>query len=232
MGLALITGILSDLKSEDVEGYEYFKDQFDGIQGILRQNGIQTDYTEPVDLDKKLIWDCQMYGYGGLHYLRRLAAHIWDGKKNIEPGNEEASEDKVMEKYCDQSMAEESSFNSLLSKMGIKSKKLNFDHLMFHSDAEGFYIPVEFDDVIFDDAIAGGMIGSTYKLKSELEVLIDWLGLDLTIDTDSEEFWALPEEQNRNEIKWKNFGVESYSCINLYLACKESIKNKCAITFC
>jgi hypothetical protein len=236
MALSLETGILSDLKSEDVEGYNYFKDQFDKLYEVLKTHEIKSDFKEPEDLDQEEVWSCQMYGYSGLHYLRILAAHIWDEKKVIKPGNEESDEDEAVEKYSEYFLKEESSIDVLFSKIGINrnKRKLKFDHLLIHSDAEGFYIPVDFDEVIFNDEIAGGMVGSTFKLKAELEVLAEWLELDFTLDIDSEEFWLLPEQQNKNKNKekWKNFGIESHSCMNLLRACEESIKNKCAITFC
>ena len=104
MGLSLETGILSDLKSEDIEGFNHYKNEFDKLYGILKKNGIQTSYREPEDLGKEFVWSSQMYGYGGLHYLRRLAAHIWEGKTKIKPGNNDSSEEislKLKSKFLD-----------------------------------------------------------------------------------------------------------------------------------
>ena len=120
----------------------------------------------------------------------------------------------------------------MLQKFGVGKKKQSFDHLILHSDAEGFYLPVDFEKVIIDEDLLGGKLGSSIRLKRELERIANWLDLDLSMNIDSEEVWEAPESQNNSPVKWKNFGVESYSCLNLYHACEESIKNDCAIVFC
>lgn len=232
MGLALETGILSDLKTNDFEGYEYYKSQFEIIYKVLAENGIQFNYKEPEDIKDDLIWSSQMYGYGGLHYLRRLSAHIWDNQSSISPGVENSDEDEILGSYFENLYTEGPFIYSPVSKGWFSKKRKTFDHLLIHSDAEGFYIPVDFDKVILDENISGGFLGSTFRLKEELERLAEWLELDLSIDANSEEVFLLPESHNKSNTKWKKFAIESHSCINLYKACNESIKNKCAITFC
>ena len=98
MGLALETGILSDLKTHDHEGFEMYRSEFEKVYKVLRNENVLTSYAEPENLKESEIWSCSMYGYSGIHYLRRLAAHLWDNQDIIIPGNEDSSEDEILEK--------------------------------------------------------------------------------------------------------------------------------------
>ena len=71
MGLGLEVGILADLRENDEEGYEYFRSQLDALNSCLQQANIP-DHAEPEDCE---VWSGEMFGYSGLHYLRRFAAH-------------------------------------------------------------------------------------------------------------------------------------------------------------
>ena len=44
----------------------------------------------------------------------------------------------------------------------VEDARFDF-HLLIHSDAEGFYVPVDFKEVLFDEEqqLAGGMLGSS-----------------------------------------------------------------------
>ncbi|HEY2308559.1 MAG TPA: hypothetical protein VGI05_22025 [Streptosporangiaceae bacterium] len=42
-----------------------------------------------------------------------------------------------------------------------------FDHLIHHSDCEGYYVPVDFGQVIVDERLAGGYLGSSVRLLAE-----------------------------------------------------------------
>jgi len=55
-------------------------------------------------------------------------------------------------------------------------------HLLCHSDAEGFYVPIDFDKVIVDvndRGLAGGMLGSTQRLLAELIEVAPAIGISL-----------------------------------------------------
>jgi hypothetical protein len=51
-------------------------------------------------------------------------------------------------------------------------------HLMCHSDAEGYYVPIDFELVIFDKDV-GGWLGSSIWLKQELEELAEKMRFEL-----------------------------------------------------
>ena len=40
-----------------------------------------------------------MYGYSGLHYLRRIAAYLWADKPIPSPGKDNPEKDPLLEKY-------------------------------------------------------------------------------------------------------------------------------------
>jgi hypothetical protein len=69
MGLSICVGFLSDLKQHDAESCDYRVQQFEKINGILAARG-RHPHIEPDDVDS---YSAPMYGYSGLHYLRRLA---------------------------------------------------------------------------------------------------------------------------------------------------------------
>lgn len=111
---------------------------------------------------------------------------------------------------------------------------MNFQHLIVHSDADGLYVPAAFDRVIMESeqSLPGGFLGSSVKLKTELEELAKWLELDLSVDIESDQVWDLPEHHGTGAAKHQRFGIESFTCIRLYRACEKSIKMGSAIVFC
>lgn len=56
-------------------------------------------------------------------------------------------------------------------------------HLIVHSDAEGFYLPIDFAEPLFDRTdthqLPGGILGSSQRLLDELRSIAPWLGITL-----------------------------------------------------
>jgi hypothetical protein len=157
-----------------------------------------------------------MWGYSGLHYLRRIAAYLGQGKEVPGPGNKDATKDPILAQYYD------------LMAPG-------FEHLVLHSDAEGFYVPRDFPNVLFPSdelKVPGCMIGSSVRLLDECKRLATWLELPLDIEPESEEVWEAADDPKSEGPKWMQFGVESFSCIRLIKAAEASIKTGGAIVFC
>jgi hypothetical protein len=105
-----------------------------------------------------------------------------------------------------------------------------FDHLLVHSDAEGFYVPVEFDEVLFSDGVPGTMLGSSQALSRECEELAQALGVPADLDPESEELWSASEEQGAGD-GWRQYGVESFTCVRLLAAARESVQRRAAVVF-
>jgi hypothetical protein len=228
MGLALEVGILADLRENDEEGYEYFRSQFEVLNSYLHQLNIPA-HAEPEDCD---VWSCEMFGYSGLHYLRRVAAHLDTNGRLPPPGDDDSSKDPVLAGYYQAAEGAKASFMSrLLGRQKIQRK---FDHLVLHSDAEGFYLPIEFQDVIFPDEsleIAGGMVGSSYQLLKECKRIAAALEIPDDLDETSDALWEAADSQGEGSLKWERYGIESFSCVCLMRGCRKSIETGASLVF-
>jgi hypothetical protein len=239
LGLTLIVGVLAEMKGlgED-EGLRNYQSQFAIVNRALHASGLP-EHREPVDLGDLDPVDLDMYGYSGLHYLRRIAAHLWAGNQLPPPGDKEsigANKDSIVTRYYS---ALDQGATTSRPKLFRRARpaagpKPVFEHLTNHSDAEGFYIPVEFDRVIVDTwgwGITGGTVGSTQKLMQECETLARYLGLPLEIDPESNELWEATEHQGEGDTQWKRYAIESFTCSRLFHACRASMLRRAAITF-
>ena len=229
MGLFIEVGILADLRENDEEGYEYSRKQFELLNTYLNQVGLPR-HDEPNNCE---IWGCAMYGYSGLHYIRRLAAHLDCGNDFPPPGDEESSNDVILQNYYKEATRGKTNIIQGFFNRPLKYK-FGFDHLILHSDSEGLYVPIEFDKVLFpspDLGIVGGMLGSTVKLLQECELLASALEIPSNINEKSDDLGEAPDLQGEAEIKWQKYGVESFTCVHLIKACRQSIKTGAAIVF-
>lgn len=97
-----------------------------------------------------------------LRRLRRVMAHqlVWPGRP-VEPlpAGEDARADPLMAEVAER----------------------HDNHLIHHGEAEGFYLPVSFSQAVRDasgTAIAGGWLGSSYRLAEELREMAPLLDLE------------------------------------------------------
>ena len=224
MGLALCVGVPSEIRESDPEYVEYFEQQVEAINGVLESFGLPA-HREPFDVEDERTFECEMYGYSGLHYLRRVAAHLALGRNLPEPGDDGAASDPVLSDYY-------RIFDASFARG--EAAGMPFQHLIVHGDAEGYYLPVEFDDVIIPDAsleIAGGMLGSSHALLRECRELAQALELPLDLSVEDQRLWLAPDTQGEGETKWEQYGVESFTCIMLIRACEASIDTGAAVVF-
>ena len=212
MGLAISVGALADLQDEDPEGAQWLQDAIGEANVLLQQAGLP-QHIEPAslpDLDSRAMLDSFPYSF--LHYLRRAYAHAaLDGQWRATPlpEGEEPADDPVLDEAQD-------TFDS---------------HLICHSDCEGFYFPIVFDEVIFADdehALLGGMLGSSYKLREELVTVAPALGIfllgDVLGDDEAERINARIEAE-------EGLDRELSAWMAAYEACRLSIEHKTAIVF-
>jgi hypothetical protein len=216
MGLGLEVGILADLKEADGEGFAYYKEQFGILSQVLSGAGLGT-HVEPEELNE--VFSCGMYGYGGIHYLRRVGAHLALGMPIPLPGDKEAAKDPVLQRdYWDGFIAGE---------------RLKYQHLIIHSDAEGFYVPIDFEGalVVPDIPLLGGMLGSTQQLRAECKELAGVLGVPAGMGPEADEIMNAIETQGQGREKWQQYAVETFTCLQLIAACEASLRTKAAIVF-
>lgn len=158
MGLAVSVGALADFLQFDDEAAAWIRSELATIEESLLARGYPT-FVEPTQLPQ-LDNRCALksYPYSWVHYLRRAYTHTKLGIALAPvPEGQSAADDAAV---LDESVMMES-------------------HLLCHSDAEGFYVPVDFDEIVFDDRIAGSMVGSSYRLREELVSVAPALGITL-----------------------------------------------------
>jgi hypothetical protein len=105
-------------------------------------------------------------------------------------------------------------------------------HLLCHSDCEGFYFPVPFENVVIDDKdkgrIEGGLLGSSFQLLEELKAMAPALGIRLENGhlPDSEVDAIRADVESEADL-WIERGV----WLTFYEAARLSIQHKTAICF-
>jgi hypothetical protein len=157
MGLSITVGILESV-GDDAEGVEHFQAELAGLSQALAAAGVV--WTEPAGPPPATVDNGFPYSF--LHYLRRVYALVDVGEPVTPTGGEaglaqtESTVDSVMHMFS--------------------------SHLLCHSDAAGYYVPVDFDQPLFlDDAIeGGGMVGSSQALLREVVRCAAPLGIELS----------------------------------------------------
>ena len=214
MGLAVEVGMLADQLENDEEGAEWIRESLAKVNAVLAENNLPT-HNEPEQVppfdDRSIIGS---FPYSFLHYLRRAYAH-WKQNPSalIKPcsdGEDPSDDPAIDEESC--------MFDS---------------HLLCHSDCEGFYLPVQFSDVLIDEKdqgrIEGGLLGSSYKLAEELTAMAPSLGIHLADGqlTDDAADAIRSNVESETEL-WIERGV----WLTLFEAARLSIQHKSAICFC
>lgn len=212
MGLAVAVGMLSDLIQDDEQGADCLRTSFANCNRLLVANGLPA-HSEPEQAPpeaSRCIIDG--YPYSFLHYLRRVYAHVaLDPNWKLQPvgQGEDPAEDPVVEEITER-------FES---------------HLLCHSDAEGFYLPVDFLDVLFaddDTDVPGGMVGSSFQLMRELTAIAPNLGITLNGGELEDADAGRLNDVIENE---KAFWVETCVWFSLFEAARLSLKYRTAICF-
>ncbi|MET0626654.1 MAG: hypothetical protein ABW250_27220 [Pyrinomonadaceae bacterium] len=224
MGLVISVGLPPETREGDPEYLEYFDGQVEAINSVLDSFGLP-EYQEPFDIEEERTFEFDMLGYAGLHYLRRLAAHLALKGELPPPGEGDAASDPVLGDYY-------RIFDASFARG--EAAGMPFQHLIVHGDAEGYYLPVEFEEVIAPDAsleIAGGTLGSSHALLRECRELAGQLELPEGLTPDDEAFDAPFDDQGLGDAKWERYRVESYVCLGLIQVCEASIETGAAVVF-
>jgi hypothetical protein len=210
MGLSIIVGIMSDVADADPEAVEHFRQEFARINDVLAEQGLP-QHTEPEKLPAALENRCALDGfpYSFLHTVRRAYAHrMRDPKWIAKPLAEDAANDPLVEEVTREMTS----------------------HLLCHSDAEGFYLPLDFTQVVFDEQerITGGMLGSSQRLRDELVEVAPALGINLAAgELPDEEAERINTAMERESPLW----IEQIVWLSLYEAARLSLKHRAAICF-
>jgi hypothetical protein len=211
MGLCISVGALAWLKTADAEGYEWHSRQLATINAVLSANKLAPHH-EPDNLPELASRAAlDSFPYSFLHYLRRVYANV-SQNPNWVPVEVADGEDPAADPAIDR---------ELFVKMT--------SHLVCHSDAEGYYVPVDFPDVLYDERLAGGMLGSTPKLMRELISIAPALGITLTASSELSDIEA--ERINNVTADDGPWYRELTVWLTLYEGCRLSSQHKTAISF-
>ncbi|AKJ29660.1 hypothetical protein AAW51_2969 [Caldimonas brevitalea] len=204
--------MLADLRRHDAEGSAWLERQLDVVNELLGAHGWPL-HQEPQRLAARPSRCARaVYPYAWLHHLRRAYAYA------------AADPDVVLAPATD--AGDEPVDDAVLH---AETERLE-SHLLCHSDCEGFYVPVDFGDLIFDASgrLAGGMLGSSYRLLGELVLVAPYIGVELQGGVLSDEEAArLNALADRREGHW----VEGLVWLSLYEAATASVDQKTAIAF-
>jgi len=232
VGLSLSVGYLADVISGDPEGSIQVSSCFERLNEALAAAG-RKPHLEPVELDVSSRFSCDMWGYSGLHHLRRIAAHAAFGRPLPPPVSNGATDDPVLKRYYADVSESPTWFARLFRSRS--ADRLRYQHVIVHSDAEGYYIPQDFPDVIFPAEsfkIPGAMIGSVPRLYEECSALAKLLEIPDGLDAESDDVLEAAENPGSGKASWQRYGIESFSCIRLLAACRASFATGAAIVFC
>jgi hypothetical protein len=211
MGLNMVVGVVVNV---DDEYAEIVRADFAVIGELLQRAGAER-WAEPVMTEDA---EFEMLGYWGLHRVRRLAAHLAAGGRLPEPlAARQAADDPLLTK----------AYAALPS-----DPPGPFDHLIHHSDCEGYYVPIDFEQVIVDERVRGGYLGSSVRLLGETRRIVDALGLPDDLDPESDEVYAAVGAETPASEGWQRYGVETYGCLQLLRAAELSVRTGSAIGFC
>ncbi|ANP45441.1 hypothetical protein ATE48_05680 [Candidatus Viadribacter manganicus] len=238
MGLAISVGMLADLLVNDEEGAEWFEEDIAKLNGVLATAG-RSPHKEPRETDSIGIG---AYGYTGLHHLRRCAAHLH--YVGALPAPLKRDEDVTLDERYQTYGAEFESENAGAEPGAFaRASSRQFDHLIMHDDAEGFYVPQDFDRVLIAGDQAYGWVGSSYALMRECAKLADALQLpaDLLANGEGAAFadaikatakggWSLFGKGK--PILWREHAIASMLCAKLHAAASHSIRTGSLVVFC
>jgi len=207
MGLAISTHFLADMLANDEEGAVWIRKNLELVNALLAENGLPA-HTEPTTITTKARPHCGSFPYSFLHYLRRAFARVHEGQEMTPIGDGDPTDDPAIE----------------------EATVMMDTHLLCHSDAEGYYVPIEFDEVIFDvddRGLPGGCLGSTQRLMAELVQTAPAIGIEVKNGQVSDAVVAAINAENEDAPYYR----ERLVWLTLFEAARVSIADKTLIVF-
>jgi hypothetical protein len=195
VGLSLYVGDLALLPEEDLAR----------INGLLEANGLPA-HAEPEELPELIDRsDTSEMPYSWLHYLRRAVAYARQGLEGFGPvaEGEDPSEDDAIEEELEVFMD---------------------SHLICHSDFDGYYVPIDFAELLYDDR---GVLGSSQRALAEVIQAAPLLAIELMEGGPTKTaIDAIHEEDGSHPLC-----IERKVWLCLYEKFRLSVEHKTAVVF-
>lgn len=210
MGLGIDVGSLAHLKVHDEEGAKWLREDLAAVNEVLRENNLPA-HDEPEILPPfRSRAGVSSFPYSSLHHLRRAYA-LWRRYPGTLVRPCAAGENPAKDKAVD-----EITFGTMDS------------HPLCHSDCEGFYLPIDFREIITDERVPGAILGSSDRLFEELCAVAPVIGITLQTCqlTDAE-----ADRINAYMLREDEFHIEQMVWIALFEASRLSREHKTAIVF-
>ena len=228
MGLSVVVGLLADLRGSDPDAETLFRHRFDQVNKVLAAKKF-AEHREPIERDAGFPWRCTLSAYNDLHALRRVAVSLLNGRLPA-PENGQASADLLMREYYSSHLYRRPMSPGMMSPH--HSTPWGFKHLLFHSDNDGFYLPLAFKFVIVQTpemAVPGELLGSSVRLRQECMAIARHL--ELPLHTDAAFVAEHRGQETSTQTGWRRFPAAAYTCLQLYRACEASLEHRAAIAF-
>jgi hypothetical protein len=224
MGLAISVGTLAFALHHDPEAAQWLREGFGEVNRVLDAHGLPR-HAEPESfpdtVDRPgLSWDRGMrrglwlsgMPYSWLHYLRRAVAFARQTPGEFRPLGER-----------DDPTADE--------RLDYELSVVMDSHVICHSDCEGFYVPIDFPEPLYDDrddGIPGGILGSSQRALAELVLTAPLLGIVLRDgELHDRDAIALGEEAEGSHRYW----IERYARLYFSERLRQSIAWRSAVVF-
>lgn len=231
MGLEVVVGYAASLDEDESDSLRTYVDEVGAVQRALA-DAEQPGWEEPVKLAEDFD-GYEMLGYSGLHYLRRIAAHLAAGRELPPPGDEDAPEDPLLMAAYERGPQHAVIVDGPLEIIGTPEDAVSsYDHLLHHNDTQGFYVPVDIAPIVIDPRVVGIAIGSSYRLRDECLELAARLGIPDNLQPDDQLLLDAVDGKLAAPVGWQEYPVESFVCVGLLHAAQHSIDSGTAAVFC
>lgn len=209
MSLAISIGVLAGNRPGADTSYD--RENFREINRVLVENGLQP-HVEPEFLpDFPYRGQLISFPYAWTPYLHRAVAYARRAPNEFRPISE--GENPRKDKRID---AELYTFAE--------------SHLICHSDTEGYFVPIDFPDVLVDQEgrLPGRILGSSQQVLVELVRTAPLLGIQLERQNLSDEAaWAIAKEPDESHPHW----IERKVWLAMFEAFRLSVEHGCAVVF-
>jgi hypothetical protein len=212
MSLAIHVGVLACGDGADPDAVNLDRQNFRHINRLLAERELPL-HEEPESLPK-LTYRGQLISFPYLWtpYLLRAVAHALHAPREFGPVR--AGEDPSQDKQIDAALY-----------------TFAESHIICHSQTEGYFVPIDFEDVIADNrkgGLTGRLLGSSQRALKELvrtAPLLEIPLVDKQLSDDAAR--SLAKEPDESHPCW----IERKVWLSMFEAFRHSVEHKCAVVY-